>query len=78
MSALDNCFPSFHVSMMMIVIITGYLYRVSLRNTVAALGTVVILSTFVLGIHWMPDIVAGSAVAVIAIAVAKRTVAKLV
>jgi hypothetical protein len=76
MSALDNCFPSFHVSMMMIAIITSYVYGVRLRNAVAALGGIVILSTFVLGIHWMPDIVAGSAVAVIAVAVAKRTVVR--
>jgi PAP2 superfamily protein len=76
MSALDNCFPSFHVSMMVIVIVTSYLYRVKLRDAVAALGAVVILSTFVLGIHWMPDIAAGSAVAVISVAVARRAVAK--
>ena len=72
MSALDNCFPSFHVSMMVIIVITCYLYDVKLRSVVAALGGIVILSTFVLGIHWIPDMVAGVAVAVISVCVARR------
>ena len=50
----------------------GYLFRVRMRHTMLALGTTVILSTFVLGIHWLPDILAGVAVAFLSVALARR------
>ncbi|MCP4897940.1 MAG: protein kinase [bacterium] len=71
-SGLDNCFPSFHVSLSTIMIITCFLYRVRGRVAVAALGLTVILSTFVLGIHWLADIAAGLAVGVLGVALAVR------
>ena len=37
-----------------------------------ALGTMVILATFVLGIHWLADIIAGVAVGLLSVAVAWR------
>ncbi|HXO42245.1 MAG TPA: CHAT domain-containing protein [Thermoanaerobaculia bacterium] len=74
MSAIDNCFPSFHTSMTVVAVILCYLYRVRLRTMMAALGFTVILSTFVLGIHWAADIVAGIAVGVISVVVARRCV----
>ena len=40
MSGLDNCFPSFHVSMTTVVILTCYLFRVRLRLSVLALGLI--------------------------------------
>jgi len=61
-SSLDNCFPSTHTSLTSILILLCYRFRVRLRTTVLALGLPVILATFALGIHWLPDIVAGAAV----------------
>ena len=72
MSALDNCFPSFHVSMTVIMVRVCYLYDIRLRTAIAALGAMVVLSTFTLGVHWVPDMVSGAAVAVISVCVAKR------
>ena len=71
-SGLDNCFPSTHVSFTVVIILVGYLFRVRMRHTVLALGTTTILSTFVLGIHWLPDIVAGVAIACLSVALARR------
>jgi membrane-associated phospholipid phosphatase len=39
---------------------------------VALLGAAVALSTFALGIHWIPDIVAGVAVGIVSVEVASR------
>ena len=71
-SALDNSFPSFHVSLTVIVMITAYLERIRVRSLIAALGTMVILSTYFLGVHWLPDMVAGVAVAAFSVLVALR------
>lgn len=71
-SGLDNCFPSFHVSLTMVIILVCFQFRLRLRIAVAALGTSIIVSTWVLGIHWLADIIAGAATAVIAVAVATR------
>ena len=60
-SGLDNCFPSSHVSLTVILIMFCYRYRFRLRAVVLFLGLTIILSTFILGIHWIPDIVAGLA-----------------
>jgi serine/threonine protein kinase len=64
-SGLDNCFPSFHVASMVIVMVLWYMFRLRFRHTVALLSSAVILSTFLLGIHWLADIVAGGAVGLI-------------
>lgn len=69
-SGLSHCFPSTHVSLTVILICVCYQFHVRFRNTVMALGLTVILSTFVLGIHWAGDIIAGVAVAVLSVAVA--------
>jgi membrane-associated phospholipid phosphatase len=66
-SGLDNCFPSFHVSGTVVTILVCYLLQVRLRTSVLALGMTIILSTFVLGIHWAPDIIAGLAVGVLSV-----------
>ncbi len=71
-SGLDNCFPSFHVSLTVVLILVALLYRLRVRWSVLALGTTVILSTFVLGIHWIADIVAGLAVGVLSVMLALR------
>lgn len=71
-SALDNSFPSTHVSLTVIIIAVCWLFHVRLRNTVSALGMTVILATFVLGIHWLADIVAGVAVGMFSVTLARR------
>jgi len=71
-SALNNSFPSTHVSLMVIIITACWLFQVRLRLTVTALGMTVILATFVLGIHWLADILAGVAVGLLSVAIAWR------
>ncbi len=71
-SGLDNCFPSFHVSLTVVIILVALLYRLRLRYSVLALGATVILSTFVLGIHWIADIIAGLAVGALSVMLALR------
>ena len=76
-SAMDNCFPSTHVSLTVVLMLVGYLSGLRWRHTICALGTSVALSTFVLGIHWLPDIVAGVAVGVLSVALARYVEARL-
>lgn len=71
-SALDNCFPSTHVSLTVVIVLVGYLAGVRMRNTIAVLGVPIVLSTFVLGIHWLPDIAAGLAVGTLSVGLARR------
>jgi membrane-associated phospholipid phosphatase len=71
-SALNNCFPSTHVSFTVIVLVACWLFKVRLRNTITALGITVILATFVLGIHWLADIIAGVLVGILSMAIAWR------
>jgi membrane-associated phospholipid phosphatase len=71
-SGLDNSFPSTHVSLTVVIVLVAYLARVRLRHTTLALGLTIILSTFVLGIHWIPDMLAGTAVGVLSVAAARR------
>jgi len=59
MSGLDNCFPSFHVSLTVLVVAACFMFRVPMRMSAAALGATIVLSTFVLGVHWLPDMLAG-------------------
>ena len=71
-SGLDNCFPSTHTSMTVIVILVSFLYRTRFRFTILPLGLTIILSTLVLGIHWLADIIAGVAVGVLSVFLARR------
>jgi len=71
-SGLDNCFPSSHVSLTVVIVLACWHLKVRLRRSVLLLGLAVVLATFVLGIHWIPDILAGTAVGVISVAVALR------
>lgn len=72
LSGLDNCFPSSHVSLIVLMILVCYLFQVRFRTAVSALGLMVILSTLVLGIHWLPDVLAGVAVGCLSVAIAAR------
>lgn len=69
-SGLDNCFPSVHVSFSIITLIVAYRFRLKYRHSIACLALSVVLSTFALGIHWIPDVVMGSVMAVLAFGLA--------
>jgi membrane-associated phospholipid phosphatase len=72
LSGINNSFPSTHVSLTVIMIAVAWLFQVRLRSTVTALGMLVIVSTFALGIHWVADIIAGAIVGVLSVAIAWR------
>jgi len=71
-SALNNCFPSTHVSLTMILLIVCRKFDVRFRNSITALLMTVIFATFVLGIHWLADITAGVFVGAMSVAIALR------
>jgi membrane-associated phospholipid phosphatase len=71
-SGLDNCFPSFHVSSTVALILVSYLYRSPHRTLMVPLGAIVVLSTFVLGIHWIGDVLGGVAAGIAGVALALR------
>lgn len=71
-SGLNNSFPSTHVSLTVIIILVCWLFHVRLRTTVTALATTVIFATFVLGIHWLADIIAGLLVGGLSVGIAWR------
>jgi membrane-associated phospholipid phosphatase len=74
MSGLDNCFPSFHVSLTVLVVAACFMFRVPMRMSALAFGTTIVLSTFVLGIHWIPDMIAGFALGIASLLLAWRIV----
>ena len=72
MSGLDNCFPSFHTSMTVIVVLCCFIYRVGFRMTMVPLGVMVAMSTYTLGVHWAGDVIAGTALGIISVAAGCR------
>lgn len=76
-SGLNNCFPSFHVSITIVVMLCIYRARAPFRTLAIPLAIAVVLSTFALGIHWLPDIVAGAALGLISVRVAERLLNRL-
>ena len=70
-SGLDNCFPSFHVSLTVVMVALAFLYKLRYRWVALWVGVLITLSTSVLGIHWLTDIIAGLATGALAVAVAR-------
>ena len=66
-SALDNSFPSFHTSSSIVISLTCFAYALPLRWMTFFLSWTIILATITLGIHWIPDLIAGLAVGVLAV-----------
>jgi membrane-associated phospholipid phosphatase len=66
-SGLDNCFPSIHTSFTIIIIFACYHFNTRFSKSILFLGITVLLSTLILGIHWMADIMAGIAVGVLSL-----------
>jgi membrane-associated phospholipid phosphatase len=71
-SALDNSFPSIHVSLTVLLVLTAFVFRLRFRWCLLFLGATIVLSTVVLGIHWLTDIVAGAAAGVLSLMLAMR------
>lgn len=71
-SALDNSFPSFHTSLSVVLSTTCFVYALPLRWTILFLSGTIIFATFALGIHWLPDLIAGVSLGVLAVALAAR------
>jgi DNA-binding SARP family transcriptional activator/membrane-associated phospholipid phosphatase len=71
-SGIDNSFPSFHVSLTMALVLTSFVFNLRYRWSVLFLGAPVVLATYVLGIHWLTDLVAGAAVGVLSVMLALR------
>ena len=74
MSGLDNSFPSFHVSLTVLVVAACFMFRVPMRMSALVFGATIVLSTFVLGVHWIPDMIAGVAVGIASVLLAWRMV----
>ncbi len=70
-SGLDNCFPSFHVSLTVVMVALAFLYRLRYRWSALWIGLLITLSTSVLGIHWLTDIAAGLATGILAVTIAR-------
>lgn len=65
-----NVFPSLHTSLSVTVLLFAWLTRDQYPKWVpiaAVLATSVVLSTMVLGIHWLIDVIAGIALAVVSV-----------
>jgi membrane-associated phospholipid phosphatase len=81
-SAIDNCFPSSHVSITVILVLAVYTFQMPLKHCIFALGLAIIVSTYVIGIHWLPDIGTGvvlgavSWLVVIAFAIKRSTTSR--
>jgi membrane-associated phospholipid phosphatase len=72
MSGLDNSFPSNHVSLVVLALTASLLFAVPYRKCALPLGATVVLSTFVLGVHWLPDMLAGLGLGVASMLLAWR------
>jgi membrane-associated phospholipid phosphatase len=71
-SGLNNCFPSFHVSITVVLVACLYRAGTWFRRAALLLGLAVVLSTFALGIHWLSDILAGLACGLVSFHLAER------
>ena len=74
MSGLDNSFPSFHVSLTVLIVGACFMFRAPMRMSALAFGTTIVLSTFALGVHWIPDMIAGFALGIASLLLAWRIV----
>jgi DNA-binding SARP family transcriptional activator/ABC-type phosphate/phosphonate transport system substrate-binding protein/membrane-associated phospholipid phosphatase len=71
-SALDNSFPSFHVSLSVVLVSLSIIYRLRFRWSVLFIGMTIAVATIALGIHWITDAIAGIAAGALAVALALR------
>ncbi|MBI4831881.1 MAG: phosphatase PAP2 family protein [Candidatus Lindowbacteria bacterium] len=67
-----DCFPSGHVAVTLITLITCYRYERRLFGIMLPVGTGLILSTVFLRYHYVIDVLAGAALAILVVAVGDR------
>ena len=58
--------------MSVVLVAVAFVAGVRFRYAVGALALTVVIATFGLGIHWLPDIVTGVALGVLSVALAVR------
>lgn len=78
-SSNTNVFPSLHVSLAVTVLLLAWQTHTTYPRWLpiaSILVASVILSTMVLGIHWLSDVIAGIALAVISVAVGRYLVGR--
>ena len=68
--ALDNSFPSLPAAFSLVMIFVCFRYRSKFRYPVFFLSLAVILSSFTLGIHWLPDLLTGGFLGVFSVSLA--------
>lgn len=71
-SSPDDGFPSLHATLAAVVVIVAYAVRARGRHAVLCLGLLAGVSSFFLGITWLPGLAMGVAVAGLAFALAVR------
>jgi len=79
-SANTNVFPSLHASLSIIVLLFAWQTRDRHSRWLAiasVVATSVVLSTMILGIHWLTDVVAGVVLAVVCVLGADRIVSAI-
>jgi len=57
-----------------LVVAACFLFPVPVRMSAVAFGATIVLSTFVLGVHWIPDMIAGAALGIASMLLAWRMV----
>ena len=60
--------------MTVLVVAACFMFRVPMRMSALVFGATIVLSTFVLGVHWIPDMIAGFALGIASVLLAWRIV----
>ncbi len=68
--ALDNSFPSLPAAFTLVMIFVCYRYRFKFKNPICLVGLAVVLSSFTLGIHWVPDLLMGGFLGIFSVSLA--------
>jgi membrane-associated phospholipid phosphatase len=77
MSGIDNCFPSYHVSLTTsLILIARDGDRGPLARFATVMGATVIVSTVILGFHWVIDALAGALFGIVIHYAGKRFAAR--
>ena len=57
--SMDNTFPSLPAAFVLATLLVSFRYRFKFRIAACLIGIATLLSSFTLGIHWVPDILMG-------------------